>query len=208
NVVGSGDVVAVVGCCLLPAFLAFNPVVPQRPTNQELWPAITPYFSPPDSLKQHYGDYRPVWKFYDGSPVESKSDWQARRKEIKNKWHSLMGPWPAILQHQSLHILDTVREAGFTKYHVQFHWLPNELTDGYLLVPHDGPPEKPAVITVFYEPETAIGQGGKPERDFARQLTDRGFITLSLGSREASKRREFSLYYPSIDSAGIQPLSA
>ncbi len=205
---GIRQIVYRIGCCFLTALLAVNPVVAQRAAKQELWQAIAPYFSPPDSLKQHYGDYRPVWKFYDGSPVESKSDWQARRKEIKDKWHSLMGQWPAILQHQSLHILDTVREAGFTKYHVQFHWLPNELTDGYLLVPHDGPPEKPAVITVFYEPETAIGQGGKPERDFARQLTERGFITLSIGSREASQRREFSLYYPSIDSVSMQPLSA
>src|SRR5690606_27398666 len=81
-------------------------------------------------------------------------------------------------------------------------------TDGYLLVP-DGPAGQklPAVITVFYEPETAIGEG-KAERDFARGLTKRGFVTLSIGTRKASKDRVYSLYYPSMENATIQPLSA
>src|SRR5690606_17605406 len=43
--------------------------------------------------------------------------------------------------------------------------------------------------------------------DFARQLVKRGFVALSLGTREASKRREYSLYYPSIEHAEVQPLS-
>lgn len=67
--------------------------------------------------------------------------------------------------------------------------------------------KKPAVITVFYEPETAIGQGIKSFRDYAYQLTKRGFVTLSLGTSENSRNKTYSLYYPSIDSATVQPLS-
>ncbi len=194
--------------CLQAAMLMWISASAQVSPADSLWQAIRPHFSPPAAFQQQYGSYRPVLQFYDGRMVKNSQDWPARRKEIKERWHDLMGKWPAILQNQSLEILDTVREADFTKHHVQFYWLPNERTDGYLLIPHGGPVVKPAVITVFYQPETAIGQGGKPERDYARQLTKRGFVTLSLGTREASLRREFSLYYPSIDSVSMQPLSA
>ncbi|MEM9018747.1 MAG: prolyl oligopeptidase family serine peptidase, partial [Verrucomicrobiota bacterium] len=64
----------------------------------------------------------------------------------------------------------------------------------------------PALVTVYYEPETAIGRG-KELRDFAYQLTKRGFVTLSIGSTEASERKTYSLYWPSIDDARVEPLS-
>jgi hypothetical protein len=73
-------------------------------------------------------------------------------------------------------------------------------------VPKNSSQKKPAVITVYYEPETAVGEG-QPNRDFACQLTRRGFVTLSLGTTEATLAKTYALYYPSIDSATVQPLS-
>lgn len=60
---------------------------------------------------------------------------------------------------------------------------------------------------MFYEPETAVGIGGKPNRDFAYQLTKRGFVTLSLGTTQTTQNRTYSIYYPNIDNAEVQPLS-
>jgi acetyl esterase/lipase len=48
---------------------------------------------------------------------------------------------------------------------------------------------------------------GKPYRDFAYQLAKRGFVTLSIGTTEATEAKTFSLYYPSIENAEVQPLS-
>ncbi len=48
---------------------------------------------------------------------------------------------------------------------------------------------------------------GKPNRDFAIQLAKRGFVTLSIGTTEATKAKTYSLFHPSIDDATIQPLS-
>ena len=62
------------------------------------------------------------------------------------------------------------------------------------------------MITVFYEPETAAGIGGKPHRDFAYQLVKRGFVTLSLGTVKQLKQDILHLL-PSIENATIQPLS-
>src|SRR5690606_9709560 len=112
-----------------------------------------------------------------GRKVTNAADWKNRRKEIVHRWHSLMGEWPPILDKQTLQYLDSVKKDGYTRYHVRFKWTPDEETDGYLLIP-DGQGKRPAVITVFYEPETAAGIGGKPHRDFALQLTKRGFVTL------------------------------
>lgn len=117
----------------------------------------------------------------------------------------MMGEWPELITDQTFEILETTRRENFTQHKVRFRWLPNATTKGYLLIP-DGEGKKPAAISVFYEPETAIGQGN-PHRDFAYQLAKRGFVTLSIGTTEATEAKTYSLYYPSIENAEVQPLS-
>lgn len=118
-----------------------------------------------------------------------------------------MGQWPPVITSQQLVILDTLHREGFTQHRVRFYWTPNEETEAYLLVPTIRG-KKPAVITVFYEPETAIGAGELPNRDFAYQLARRGFVTLSIGTTRTTQDKTYSLYYPNISHATIQPLSA
>lgn len=177
----------------------------RSPEARRIWEKIAPYFSPPAEFDEKYGEYRSPLKFYNGRVVKTPRDWQERRKEILHHWHGLMGQWPPLLEHQELEITATSQEEGYTRYRVRFNWLPEESTEGYLLVP-EGDGKKPAVISVYYEPETAIGQG-KPHRDFARQLARRGFVTLSLGTTEATEAKTYALYYPSIDNATVEPLS-
>ena len=178
--------------------------------SKQTWKKIAPFFSPPDEYKNQYGTYRSSLKFYDGHLVKSPQDWKKRRHEILSRWNEMMGKWPALLKGQKMNFLDSTRRDGFTQYRVRFYWTPNEETEGYLLVP-DGKGKKPAVITVFYEPETAIGWG-KSDRtkttcDFAYQLTKRGYVTLSIGTTDATEAKTYSLYYPSIERAQVQPLS-
>ena len=176
-------------------------------SKPQIWKEIAPYFSPPPELKNELGPYRSPLKFYDGSMVKSKNDWKKRQTEIRNKWHELMGHWPALLKDQKLQFIDSVHKDGFMQYRVSFNWTPDEITEGYLLIPDgDRTQQKPAVITVYYEPETAIGEG-EPLRDFAYQLTRRGFVTLSIGTTEATRAKTYALYYPDLDHARVQPLS-
>ncbi len=170
-----------------------------------IWKEISPFFAPPPSFEGKFGDYRSPLKFYDGRQVKTPEDWKERREEILNHWNNLMGQWPPLIENQKLEIIETKRKEGFTQYRVRFNWLPEEKTEGYLLVP-DGEGKKPAVITVFYEPETAIGEG-VANRDFAIGLTKRGFVTLSIGTTETTKAKTYSLYYPGIEDATTQPLS-
>jgi len=116
-----------------------------------------------------------------------------------------MGKWPLFLKNQKMEIIETTPEDGFIKHRVKFNWLPGEPTEGYLLIP-EGKGKKPAVVVVFYEPETAISKG-KANRDFAYQLTKRGFVTLSIGTTGTTNSKTYSLYYPDIQNSTIQPLS-
>lgn len=179
----------------------------QEKKQSPIWTRIQPYFSPPAKFAGYFGDFRTPLQFYDGRPVKKKADWDRRRKEIRSRWHELMGAWPALIEDQELEVIDSVQREDFTEYTVRFFWTPQEKTQGYLLVPDKGANKKnPAVITVYYEPETAIGKG-QPQRDFAYQLTRRGFVTLSIGTTEATAARTYALYYPSLEKAQVQPLS-
>ena len=170
------------------------------------WEKLSAYFTPPPLYQEKFGTYRNPLLFYNGDTVKNADDWLKRRKEIKDKWLNLIGHWPAIITNQKLEIIKTTEREDFKQHLVRFYWTPLEQTYGYLLEPNKKG-KHPAVITVFYEPETAIGWGGKANRDFAYQLTKRGFVTLSLGTRQTTKDKTYSLYYPTINNSTMQPLS-
>jgi hypothetical protein len=176
-------------------------------TKNTAWNNISNYFIPPKQFDNQMGDYRSPLRFYNGDSVLTKEDWQKRREEIRTRWMELMGPWPEVMKNQEFEILSTTQREDFTQHKVRFYWTPNEQTEGYLLIP-DKKGSKPAVVTVFYEPETAAGIDGKPFRDFAYQMVKRGFVTLSIGTTETTKNKTYSIYYPDRENARMQPLSA
>jgi len=171
----------------------------------EIWEKIKDHFDPPQQYKDRYGDYPSPLTFYNGNKVKNKGDWPNRRKEILEYWHGHMGAWPPMIQSQEMEILDTRHRENFMQQRIRFEWSPGESTEGYLLIP-DGEGKFPAVVTVYYEPETAIGYG-KLYRDYAYQLTKRGFVTLSIGTKTATEAKTYSIYYPDIQNATVQPLS-
>lgn len=193
-------------CNILLCLLITNIGLAQQKNEKEsIWRNIETFFSPPKQYEEKYGEFRSLFQFYNGGKVETKEDWRKRREEILQKWHGMMGEWPDLLKDQEFELIDSIQKYGYIEYRVSFNWLPEERTEGYFLVP-DLAGKLPAVITVFYEPETAVGKG-KEYRDFAYQLVKRGFITLSIGTKETTEDKVYSLYYPSIDNASIQPLS-
>ncbi|QDV16508.1 Alpha/beta hydrolase family protein [Gimesia panareensis] len=175
-------------------------VSPER--TQQLWQQIAPYFQPGPEFQGDLGDYKTPLKFYDGRPVKSKADWQKRRQEILKTWHTMMGKWPPVNEHPRVETLKEEHKEGYTQYTVRFDIAPGHPNTGYLLIPDGAKPDHslPAVLVVYYEPETGVGLKGK-DRDFARALAKRGFVTFSVG-------HDYSLYYPNREKAEIQPLSA
>lgn len=138
-------------------------------------------FSPPAALANDLGDYRSPLRFDDGRPVRTPAEWAERRQQIQANWHRLMGPWPAAIERPKVEVLETVEREGLTQRKLKLGLASDRDVDGYLLVPQgDESKKRAAVLVVFYEPETSIGQGGAG-RDFGLQLARRGFVTLSIG---------------------------
>lgn len=180
--------------------------------NSQLHQKLSPYFYPPDSLKGDFGDFRSPLVFNNGDTVKTPEEWSERRKEIRADWEEYLGEWPDLAKEQTFQYLDSVDKGDYTQYTVRFKWTPNEFTKGYLIVPKHSNGEMPAVVTVYYEAGATLGVGPRgerlaPYRYSAIELAKRGFVTLAIGTDDASARHEFSLYYPSIDSVSVQPLS-
>lgn len=168
--------------------------------RQTSWEVIAPLFDVPDRFVGQYGAYRSPLVFPDGAPVRTPADWERRRQQLRAEWDALMGDWPPVLTTTRLELLHQSRREHFTQHRVRLEVAEGQRTEGWLLVP-DGAGPFPAVLVPFYEPETSVGLGERPHRDFARQLTRQGFVTLSIGTPAGDARLP--------DRAGVaaQPLS-
>ena len=201
---------------LLPILLCALPNL-LRAADTALPPKLAPFFAPPAEFANDFGDYRSPLKFADGRTVKTAADWPARRAEILKSWQERLGPWPALLEKPRIEIRATERREHFTQHKVRVDIGPERgggggprQGDGWLLVP-DGAGPFPAVLAVFYDPETAAGLNPKSQmRDFAYQLVKRGFITLSIGTPGALDHPEMdtrALLIAAGDELKIQPLT-
>jgi dienelactone hydrolase len=182
--------------------------VQHTPPAKEGWGKIGPLFTAPAPFKDDLGTFRPVLQFEEGRRVQTKEDWQERRKELLKKWHGLLGQWPPLLEkpHGQEQWRDTTE--GFVRRRIDLEIAPGRKTAAYLLTP-EGTGPFPAVLDVFYYPED--GAGIKPDRrqqnDFGYQMVKRGFAALCLGQNPTAPRPDADLYYPAWDKAQLQPLS-
>jgi hypothetical protein len=110
-----------------------------------------------------------------------------------------MGPWPKLLESPTITVLEEEKRGDILQQHLRIEIAPGRHTeDCYRLIPPgEGP--FPAVVVVFYDAKTGVGLG-KPMRDFAWQLAQRGYVALSLGSNPET-------YYPNKEECQLQPLS-
>lgn len=174
-----------------------SPVVPITPAPLDI---LQPFFTPPPEFKNQLGKFRSPLLFEDGSSVTNRAAWPRRRDEILRAWHELMGPWPRVIERPRMETLSESRRDNFTQHRVRLEMAPQQTGEGWLLVPEGAGPF-PAVRVVYYEPETSIGLGKEPLRDFGYQLARRGFVTLSIGTPGGNA------WKPETGGALCQPLS-
>ena len=143
---------------------------------------IEPFLEPPAGLHGQ-SDARPSpLRTASGGMITSAAAWAGRRAEILKEWHDLMGPWPSLLDRPQVGVLSESRRDNFIQRRVRLPMAPGQTGDGWLLEPLGTGPF-PAVLVVYYEPETSVGLNPQqPQRDFALQLARRGFVTLAIGT--------------------------
>ncbi len=164
------------------------------------WKTIASLFEPPAEFVGKYGNYRSPLRGDDGRDIQTAADWPKRRAEILRDWQALMGSWPKLISRPKIEILSRTHRESFQQQRVRLEIGPGQSGEGWLLVP-DGAARSPAVLIVYYEPETSVGQGKEPLRDFGYQLARRGFVTLSIGTPGGNA------WKPEIGQARCQPLS-
>jgi dienelactone hydrolase len=183
---------------LAPAARAAEPAAAGEP------PTLS-FMHPPAALANDLSTLRSPLLFDDGKPVRTPEDWAQRRTEILRYWHGQLGAWPPLLEKpRLLYRLGGESVEGFTRQEVRVQVAAEQTLNGYLLTP-DGEGPFPAVLCVFYDPETSAGLGKDGDksrmRAFGYDLAKRGFVALCIGSPGGDARKP--------DTAGhvLQPLS-
>lgn len=183
-----------------PPLTRYRRVVIDADDPVQAWRTIEPAFQAPALLAGDSSRYRSFLLFEDGAPVKSEHDWDRRRGQILKQWHGFMGPWPGVIRKPAVEFRETRYRDNFIQHGVKVEIAPGQTGKGWLLVPQGKGPF-PAVLVVYYEPETSIGLGKEPLRDFGVQLARRGFVTLSIGTPGGNAWR------PDLGGARCQPLS-
>jgi len=178
------------------------------PNRQECWQEIGRFFEVPTEFENDFGEYESVLEFYDGRPVRTAFDWQERRKEILEFWHSVMGKWSPTIEKPLIEYLEHDHAENFTRHKVNIEIAPGRMQTAYMLIP-DGDEIFPSVLDVFYGPEGGAGldESSRLQVDFGYQLAKRGFVSLCLGSPGGSDVRGRLADYKNEDSLTLQPLS-
>lgn len=158
------------------------------------------FFQPPKEFASDFGSYRSPLALDGGGEVKSAAEWPERRAGILRYWHRTMGQWPPMLVQPRIEILRSELREKFRQHRVRVELARSQFGEGWLLIPAGVGPF-PAVLVPFYEPETSVGLNSSKNRDFALQLTRRGFVTLAIGSPGGDAR------LPDIGEATCQPLS-
>lgn len=139
-------------------------------------------------------------------PVSTPADWQKRRAEILLAMQEVMGKLPGDNRRVALE-MEVVEEADAGSYLrrlITYHSDPGCRTTAYLCIPKDvlaGDRKTPAVLCLHPTDATVghkvvVGLGGKSGRQYAVELTERGYVTLSPSYPHLAD------YYPNLEQFG------
>ncbi len=118
-------------------------------------------------------------------PVRSRADWEKRRRHILAGMQAVMGPLPGPERKVPLNVevLEESATDAFVRKKIRFSPEKDDRVPAYLFLPKGGKKRKPAVLCLHQT--TGIGKGepaglgGLPNLHYARELAERGYVTLA-----------------------------
>ncbi|KAA5541958.1 prolyl oligopeptidase family serine peptidase [Roseiconus nitratireducens] len=123
-------------------------------------------------------------------PVKSEADWQRRRSSVLQAMSSVMGAFDAERRRCPLdmQLVETVDCGSYQRQLIRYQSEPGCDVPAYLCVPKTalGPAGRVAPAVLCLHPtdlqhghQVVVGIAGRPNRQYAAELAQRGFVTLS-----------------------------
>jgi hypothetical protein len=120
-------------------------------------------------------------------PVRTIADWQKRRAEIVRGMETVMGRLPGREKRcpLDLRVEDETDCGSHVRRFITYASEPGCRTPAYLLIPHSAFRNPRSAILCLHPTDNAVGHkvvvglGGKPNRQYAAELAERGFVTLA-----------------------------
>ncbi|MHC4995210.1 MAG: alpha/beta hydrolase [Planctomycetota bacterium] len=122
-------------------------------------------------------------------PVKTPSDWEKRRAEIVSGMETVMGRFPGKDRRVDLDtVVEEETDAGsFIRQLITYRSEPGSRTPAYLCIPKDVLANKRKAAAVLclhptdntFGHKVVVGLGGRTGRQYASELAERGYVTLS-----------------------------
>lgn len=119
--------------------------------------------------------------------VASVEDWQRRRTSILAAMKTIMGPVPSDERRVDLdvRVLEEVDTDSYVRRLITYQSESGSRVPAYLCVPKkEGAEKMPAVLCLHPTDDrvghqVVLGLGGRPNRQYAHELAERGYVTIS-----------------------------
>jgi dienelactone hydrolase len=122
-------------------------------------------------------------------PVKTLEQWQLRKREIARGVESVMGKMPGMAKRCELELKveEEVDLGSCVRRLITYQSEPNSRVPAYLLIPKNvlqGTRKVPAILCLHSTDNVighgnVVGLGGKPNRGYALELAEKGYVTLA-----------------------------
>jgi dienelactone hydrolase len=116
--------------------------------------------------------------------VTNERDWQQRRAHILANMERVMGPLPAkSTEPLAIEVEDETRLPRYTQKKITYVAERGDRVPAYLLIPHERRGRSPAMLCLHQTTKIGkaepAGMGPKVNLHYAKELAERGFVTLA-----------------------------
>jgi dienelactone hydrolase len=145
------------------------------------------------------------------TPITTAADWQVRRAHILAHLQEVMGPLPGGERRVPLavEVVETIDGPAYVRKKITYAAEPGDRVPAWILLPKGRKGKAAAVLclhqTTRIGKDEPVGLGGKPDLRYARELAERGYVTIAPDYPNYGEYRvdPYGLGYASASMKGI-----